>query len=238
MTQQAVDLQIGGMTCASCAARIEKKLNRMPGVEASVNYATEKAHVVLPEGTDVAAAIATVEATGYTATLPAPPRRPTGRSGGTGFDRTGRGPGGGVAAPPADRLHGADGAGAGAGDGRPVAVRQLAVAVPDAGRAGGGVGGVAVPPRGLDESAARRRHDGHPDQRRRARRVRLVAVRAVLRRRRDARHADDVPAAPRAGFRRRTRSTWRSPPRSPCSSWPAGTSRPAPRSSPVPPCGR
>jgi Cu+-exporting ATPase len=76
MTQQAVDLQIGGMTCASCAARIEKKLNRMPGVQASVNYATEKAHVVLPEGTEVAAAIATVEATGYTATLPAPPRPP------------------------------------------------------------------------------------------------------------------------------------------------------------------
>ena len=48
---QTVDLQIGGMTCASCAARIEKKLNRMPGVSATVNYATEKAHVVLPEGT-------------------------------------------------------------------------------------------------------------------------------------------------------------------------------------------
>ncbi len=78
MTQQAVDLQIGGMTCASCAARIEKKLNRMPGVQASVNYATEKAHVVLPEGTDVGAAIATVEATGYTATLPAPPKAPDG----------------------------------------------------------------------------------------------------------------------------------------------------------------
>jgi P-type Cu+ transporter len=74
MTQQTVDLQIGGMTCASCAARIEKKLNRMPGVQASVNYATEKAHVVLPDGTDVGDAIATVEATGYTATLPAPPK--------------------------------------------------------------------------------------------------------------------------------------------------------------------
>jgi Cu+-exporting ATPase len=84
MTQQAVDLQIGGMTCASCAARIEKKLNRMPGVEASVNYATEKAHVVLQEGTEVAAAIATVEATGYTATLPAPPRPPVATSGAPG----------------------------------------------------------------------------------------------------------------------------------------------------------
>jgi Cu+-exporting ATPase len=68
-----LELEIGGMTCASCAARIEKKLNRMPGVEASVNYATERARVVLPEGTDIAAAIATVEATGYTAVLPEPP---------------------------------------------------------------------------------------------------------------------------------------------------------------------
>ncbi len=69
-----VDLQIGGMTCASCAARIEKKLNRMPGVEATVNYATEKARVVLPEGVSVAEAIATVEQTGYTAAEPEPPR--------------------------------------------------------------------------------------------------------------------------------------------------------------------
>ncbi|MGH9252412.1 MAG: cation transporter, partial [Acidimicrobiales bacterium] len=38
-SERAVDLVVGGMTCASCAARIEKKLNRMPGVQASVNYA-------------------------------------------------------------------------------------------------------------------------------------------------------------------------------------------------------
>ena len=82
MTQQAIDLQIGGMTCASCAARIEKKLNRMPGVEATVNYATEKAHVLLPVGTEVAAAIATVEATGYTAAVPTPPPRNGRRYGG------------------------------------------------------------------------------------------------------------------------------------------------------------
>jgi Cu+-exporting ATPase len=74
MTEQSVDLQIGGMTCASCAARIEKKLNRMPGVQASVNYATEKAQVLLPDGVGVDAAIATVRATGYTAWLPEPPR--------------------------------------------------------------------------------------------------------------------------------------------------------------------
>ena len=65
-----VDLEIEGMTCSSCAARIEKKLNRMPGVEATVNYATEKAHVVLPVGTSVDDAIAVVQATGYAATLP------------------------------------------------------------------------------------------------------------------------------------------------------------------------
>jgi Cu+-exporting ATPase len=43
---ESVELSIGGMTCASCAARIEKKLNRLDGVVASVNYATEKAKVV------------------------------------------------------------------------------------------------------------------------------------------------------------------------------------------------
>ena len=72
-----VDLRIGGMTCASCAARIEKKLGRMPGVTASVNYATGNAHVELPAGTDVDDAIATVEATGYRAWLPQPAASPT-----------------------------------------------------------------------------------------------------------------------------------------------------------------
>ncbi|MDQ1010019.1 Cu+-exporting ATPase [Streptomyces sp. V4I23] len=69
-----VELAIGGMTCASCAARIEKKLNRMDGVEATVNYATEKAKVTFADGTEVADLIVTVEATGYTAHEPAPPR--------------------------------------------------------------------------------------------------------------------------------------------------------------------
>ncbi|MEV0024171.1 heavy metal translocating P-type ATPase [Streptomyces atroolivaceus] len=67
-----VELAIGGMTCASCAARIEKKLNRMEGVEATVNYATEKAGVAFAEGVSVDDLIATVEATGYTARQPAP----------------------------------------------------------------------------------------------------------------------------------------------------------------------
>ncbi|MEU1531240.1 heavy metal translocating P-type ATPase [Streptomyces fagopyri] len=71
-----VELSIGGMTCASCAARVEKKLNRMDGVTATVNYATEKAKVSYPEGVQVADLIATVVKTGYTAEEPPPP--PTG----------------------------------------------------------------------------------------------------------------------------------------------------------------
>ncbi|MFD4032904.1 heavy metal translocating P-type ATPase [Streptomyces sp. NPDC058637] len=69
-----VELAIGGMTCASCAARIEKKLNRMDGVEATVNYATEKAKVTYADDIAVEDLIATVEATGYSARQPTPPR--------------------------------------------------------------------------------------------------------------------------------------------------------------------
>ena len=53
-----VALDIGGMTCASCAARIEKRLNKLDGVTASVNYATEQARISAPEGTDPAELIA------------------------------------------------------------------------------------------------------------------------------------------------------------------------------------
>ncbi|MFJ9242371.1 heavy metal translocating P-type ATPase [Streptomyces sp. NPDC101776] len=72
-----VELLIGGMTCASCAARVEKKLNRMNGVSATVNYATEKAKVSYPAGIQVADLIATVVKTGYTAEEPAPPQPET-----------------------------------------------------------------------------------------------------------------------------------------------------------------
>jgi Cu+-exporting ATPase len=65
-----IDLDISGMTCTSCAMSIEKKLNKLPGVVATVNYATEKAHVVLPQGISVDRAIETVAETGYTASLP------------------------------------------------------------------------------------------------------------------------------------------------------------------------
>ncbi|MFJ2033673.1 heavy metal translocating P-type ATPase [Streptosporangium sp. NPDC087985] len=70
----AVELSIGGMTCASCANRIERKLNRLDGVTATVNYATEKATVTFGTGIDPQALIAEVEKAGYTAELPAPPR--------------------------------------------------------------------------------------------------------------------------------------------------------------------
>ncbi|MFI7399169.1 heavy metal translocating P-type ATPase [Streptomyces sp. NPDC049541] len=69
-----VELLIGGMTCASCAARVEKKLNRMDGVTATVNFATEKAKVTYPAGIQVADLIATVVKTGYTAEEPLPPQ--------------------------------------------------------------------------------------------------------------------------------------------------------------------
>ncbi|MFB6604417.1 heavy metal translocating P-type ATPase [Streptomyces noursei] len=86
-----VELAIGGMTCASCAARIEKKLNRMDGVEATVNYATEKAKVAFQDDVSVRDLIATVEATGYTAQQPAPlvPAGGDGTAGGTGGDTGG-----------------------------------------------------------------------------------------------------------------------------------------------------
>jgi P-type Cu+ transporter len=72
MTTTEVDLNIGGMTCASCATRIERKLNRIDGVTATVNYATEKARVT-SDGVDAADLIAAVEAAGYTAAEPIPP---------------------------------------------------------------------------------------------------------------------------------------------------------------------
>jgi Cu+-exporting ATPase len=66
----SLELEIGGMTCASCAMRIEKKLNKLDGVAATVNYATEKARVTIPGGYDPALLIAEVEKTGYSAALP------------------------------------------------------------------------------------------------------------------------------------------------------------------------
>lgn len=67
-----VELQIAGMTCASCAARIERKLNKLDGVTASVNYATEKASVEVAGEISPQQLIEVVETAGYTAHLPQP----------------------------------------------------------------------------------------------------------------------------------------------------------------------
>lgn len=63
----AVELTIGGMTCASCAARIEKKLNKLDGVTATVNFATETARVSFPATLTASDLVAAVERAGYTA---------------------------------------------------------------------------------------------------------------------------------------------------------------------------
>ena len=72
--QDSVDLAITGMTCASCAMRIEKKLNKLEGVTATVNYSTEKARVSYPAGMATAELLAAVDKAGYTARLPEPDR--------------------------------------------------------------------------------------------------------------------------------------------------------------------
>lgn len=76
--EKVINLDIGGMTCSSCAARVEKQLNQLDGVQATVNFVTEKAQVHAPEGMDPQTLITEVAKTGYTATLPVPrtPNRP------------------------------------------------------------------------------------------------------------------------------------------------------------------
>ena len=70
--RESVELDISWMTCASCAARIAKKLNKVAGVQASVNYVTEKATVLYPTLIRVEDLIAVVENAGYLAALPDP----------------------------------------------------------------------------------------------------------------------------------------------------------------------
>ncbi|MFI8593130.1 heavy metal translocating P-type ATPase [Microbacterium sp. NPDC078428] len=78
MSAADLELDIRGMTCASCATRIERKLNKLPGVEASVNYATEKARV-RAEGASVDDILAAVAGAGYSASVPPPPDAATER---------------------------------------------------------------------------------------------------------------------------------------------------------------
>jgi len=71
--ETSVDLVVGGMTCSSCSARIEKRLNRIEGVTASVNFAMETARVTFTDPVTVEQLIGAVEEAGYTAAVPAPP---------------------------------------------------------------------------------------------------------------------------------------------------------------------
>ena len=72
--EERIELAISGMTCASCAARIEKRLNKLEGVTATVNYATEKAKVSYAPGVTPEDLLTAVQKAGYTARLPEPPR--------------------------------------------------------------------------------------------------------------------------------------------------------------------
>src|SRR5689334_14061282 len=65
-----VELELTGMTCASCANRIERRLNKLDGVTATVNYATEKARVEVPDSVSAEDLVAAVAAAGYGARLP------------------------------------------------------------------------------------------------------------------------------------------------------------------------
>ena len=76
--RSSTELAVTGMTCASCAARVEKKLNRVDGVEASVNYATERASVTFGPDVSIDQLIQVIEDTGYGATAPEPAARDVG----------------------------------------------------------------------------------------------------------------------------------------------------------------
>jgi P-type Cu+ transporter len=76
--QSPAELAIGGMSCAACAARIEKRLNQLDGVIATVNYATERAYVTATGGRDLSELVTAIEAAGYTAAVPSPASPGTG----------------------------------------------------------------------------------------------------------------------------------------------------------------
>jgi Cu+-exporting ATPase len=66
---EQIDLNISGMTCSSCVATVEKSLNKVPGAKATVNLATETAHILVPEGTSPKSLIEAVTKAGYSAKL-------------------------------------------------------------------------------------------------------------------------------------------------------------------------
>ena len=156
-----LELPIEGMTCASCAVRVEKKLNRLDGVSASVNFATERATVefdpALAAPDDLVGAVA---AAGYRAALPS-----SAEESALAWRR--RFVVSAVLAAPVVLLAMAP----------PLALRRLGVGLARARDAGRALGRVAVPPGRGGESAPRRRDDGHARLRRHARRLGLVARR-------------------------------------------------------------
>ena len=187
-----VELAITGMTCASCANRIERKLNKLDGVTATVNYATEKAKVTYPGtvSTDELLRDGRVRRLRRCAADAA--RRTARRR--RADDRP--------AAAAAAHQRRAEPPGRGDGDGARVAVHLLAVGLARARRTGRGVGRLAVPPRRVDQPAPRRDDDGHPRLGRRAGRLRLVAVGAVPRHGRGDRDDPPVPDLDRPDRRR------------------------------------
>ncbi len=121
-----LDLAVGGMTCASCAARIEKKLSKLDGVDATVNFATGKAHVTFPAEVSARDLISVVEKAGYTASLPAPAWSADDRAAADASDAAPTAP----AAPAAPGAAGADSGPDGASLLRQRLLVSLALAVP------------------------------------------------------------------------------------------------------------
>ena len=179
ITRDHRTLSLTGMTCATCAGRIEKKLNRLDGVMATVNFALETAAVSAPAGAPIDEFVAAVDEGRLRRLGRARSRR-------SAAARHSRVAGGGAraatAAPPLDISLALAAARRRSRDDPAIAVPLLAVALAVPGRTGRDVGRPAVPQGSRDQRSSRRRDDGHPRQRRRQRRLPLVAVRAVLRR--------------------------------------------------------
>ena len=204
---RAVELAIGGMTCASCAARVEKKLSKLDGVSRD----GQLRHRHRPGEFPGRAARHRTDLGGRAGRLHRGPARATRRRAGRGCGRRGRRRRGIRVAAAAAGVTGAGHPGGGGGDDPGVAVPELAVGVPGAGLPGGRVGSVAVPPGRVRQRPARRRDHGHAGVGRGHRGVPVVAVRAVLRRRGPGGRAHERRLAGRAAAGREP-STWTSPP--------------------------